>query len=373
MKKKVILSSVGTIALCLCLIVGSTFALFTDTTDFNIAVTSGDVEILATATVNSIYSAEKTTDATLSDQFLRDEYGKYYTHAEQQGTFLNGGTADVVNGVVVIERITPGDRVDIDINVANTSDVAISYRYKIVSNNTNLATGMVVTTFDKAGNTTATEALAIWVSDWYAATAPGGTPEAIPTRTISVELPVYAGNEYQTEKVDQEDGRVAGEQSVTYTVIVEAVQGNASTENEEKFVVYEGNVVKNVTPELNSEFFSTPTECAYIHELYLQGDANIQVDQNKAFVIENVTSDVEGSVIILDDYNPAILIANCDFILDEGECIIDASAYGTAYQVFLENVTVNGELLPIGVCDPAISQYFKNVGWYQVLDPNLNY
>ena len=37
------------------------------------------------------------------------------------------------------------------------------------------------------------------------------------------------------------------------------------------------------------------------------------------------------------------------------------------------NVTVNGELLPIGVCDPAIAQYFRNVGWYQVLDPNLNY
>ena len=62
---------------------------------------------------------------------------------------------------------------------------------------------------------------------------------------------------------------------------------------------------------------------------------------------------------------------NCDFILDAGEYIVDASAYGTAYQVFLQNVTVNGELLPIGACDPAVGQYLKNVEWFQVVDPNL--
>ena len=176
MKKKALLSSIATIAICVCLIAGSTFALFTDTTAFNIAVTSGDVEIFATATVNSIHSAVATTDSNLSDEFLMDESEWYYTHVEQQGTFINGGTAEVVDGKVVINRITPGDRVDIDISVANTSDVAISYRYKIVSNNTNLASGMVVTTFNKDDTTTATESLAIWTSDWYSAAAPAGVP-----------------------------------------------------------------------------------------------------------------------------------------------------------------------------------------------------
>lgn len=370
MKKKALVSSILVIALCLSLIVGSTYALFTDSTEFNIAVTSGDVEILATAEVSAIYSAKAITEAYTGDEndLFRDENGAFYIHEEQEKAFLNGGTAEVVDGKVVIKRITPGDKVDVDIKVANTSDVAISYRYKLVSDNTNLATGMVVTTFNKDDTTTATEALAIWTSDWYSAKAPDGKPEAIPTRTISVELPVYAGNEYQTEKVDQEDGRKAGEQAVTYTVIVEAVQGNANTTNEEKIVVYDDTPVQNV-PLVLSDYYDPATNTAYIHDLYLQDNAKITVDQNAPFTLENVTSDVDGDVIIYDGTaEPAILIINCNFILDEGEKIIDASALnGKAHQIFFANITINGEAVPVGA---NIDQWLENVEWYQVADPN---
>ena len=64
MKKKVLLSSIATIALCFCLITGSTFALFTDTTEFNVAVTSGDVEI-ELPLADSLY-AENVYDLTLA-------------------------------------------------------------------------------------------------------------------------------------------------------------------------------------------------------------------------------------------------------------------------------------------------------------------
>ena len=63
MKKKALASSILVIAICLCLIAGSTFALFTDETKFNIAVTSGDVEIQASAEVSAIYSAKAITEA----------------------------------------------------------------------------------------------------------------------------------------------------------------------------------------------------------------------------------------------------------------------------------------------------------------------
>ena len=378
MKKKTLLASLLTIVLCISIIAGSTFALFTDETKFNIAVTSGDVEVFASAEVSAIYSAKAIKEAYTGDGLFRDENGAFYIHEEQEETFLNGGTAEVKNGTVVISRITPGDKVDIDVKIDNTSDVAISYRYKIVSDNTNLATGMKVTTFNKDGSKTATEALAIWVSDWYYADAPAGDAEEIDTRTISVELPIYAGNEYQTEKKGNqyydEDGNEHfytedAIQSVTYTLIVEAVQGNANTNNEEKFVVYEKEAIKEVTPELNGTFFDTPTNCAYIHDVYLQGDANIAVDQNVPFALENVTTDVNGSVIIVDEYNPLILISNCDFTLEDGEYIIDASEFaGGIYQVMLENITINGELVPVG---GNIDQYLKNVNWYYVSDPNF--
>ena len=48
MKSKVLVSSILTIALCLSLIAGSTFALFTDSAKNDIAVTSGTVDIDAT-------------------------------------------------------------------------------------------------------------------------------------------------------------------------------------------------------------------------------------------------------------------------------------------------------------------------------------
>ena len=190
MKKKVLLSSIATIALCLCLIAGSTFALFTDTTNFNIAVTSGDVEIEAYATINSVYSAKGADVA--DDDFLVDEYGHSYTHELQtSGYFLNGGTATLNGNNLEIVRLTPGDRVDVDINITNKSDVAMVYRYKLISDNTNLATGMVVTIDDVSH-----ESLALWTTEWYPViAAPNGEPDDIPVKTISIELPVYAGNE----------------------------------------------------------------------------------------------------------------------------------------------------------------------------------
>ena len=45
MKKRIILSSVITMLLCLCMIGGATYALFTSETSVNIAVTSGKVKV----------------------------------------------------------------------------------------------------------------------------------------------------------------------------------------------------------------------------------------------------------------------------------------------------------------------------------------
>ena len=368
MKMKVLLSSIGTIALCLCLIAGSTFALFTDTTDFNIAVTAGDVEIEANAKINALYSA-KGAD-TADDEFLIDEKDHTYTHEKQtNGFFLNGGTASVTDGNLEIVRLTPGDRVDVDIVITNKSDVAFAYRYKLISDNSNLATGMVVTVDDVSY-----ESLALWTSEWYPViTAPNGEPSEVPVKTISVELPVYAGNEYQSEKTAQEDGRPAGDQSVTYTIIVEAVQGNAVTDDESEVVIYRTETPV-VTPAVDNDTFVPGALTSTYKDMYLLGDANIVVGTENwnNISLENVTADVNGSVIVIDDVdgsNPAIVIQNCDFILEDGEYIIDASRFGTAYQVFLMNVTVNGELLPVGVCDPAVGEYLNSVGWFQVVDP----
>ena len=50
MKKKVLLSSIVTIALCLCLIAGSTYALFTSQSQTDISVKAAKVEMTASLT-----------------------------------------------------------------------------------------------------------------------------------------------------------------------------------------------------------------------------------------------------------------------------------------------------------------------------------
>lgn len=313
MKKKVLLSSIATIALCLCLIAGSTFALFTSNSDFNIAVTAGDVEIYASAGINAVYSAKGPVDIA-EDKYLVDEYDNNYAHELQTGTtFLNGGDATIDGANLVINRITPGDRVDVEINVKNESNVAITYRYKIEANDTLLAKGMVVTVDDKSY-----ESLASWTSEWFTAEAPNGEPEAIATKIISVELPVYAKNEYE-------------KQTVEYTITVEAVQGNAVTENEARVVVY-------------------PTVNGLNDALANGGEVILEEDFNNVLNIgadANATLNLNGSALT----NNVFVAEGADVTINGGDIAVDNSASGgnsCGFQNNGGNVTITDVVMNAG-------------------------
>ncbi len=216
MQKKVLLSSILVIALCMSVIAGSTYALFTDEAKTNIAITSGDVEVKATLAITGVWSAAASD--TFEDSYLVDEHGTVYNHvdpAKGQWIFTNGGEAILADEAnIAIYRITPGDKVDAKIIVENTGDVDMIYRYKVVANNGKLADGMVVTVDGKDY-----EGAEIYVSAWSAVAPVGNTTYE---HEISLELPVYAGNEYQTEWASQDV------KDVSYTITVEAVQGNAA-------------------------------------------------------------------------------------------------------------------------------------------------
>ena len=310
MKKKALLSSVLVIALCLCLIAGSTFALFTDSTEFNIAVTSGDVEILSTAEVVQRWSAEGPVEEH-SDKYLKDENGSYYKHIERTDTFTNGGTADVDKGTLVIDKITPGDKVDVRINTQNLGNVAFRYRYIVsVLNDGGLATGMVLTTHSGEEY----EAVKSFTSEWFDVVEAGAT---VPSKDFSLELPVYAGNEYQSEKTEQEDGRPAGDISVEYKITVEAVQGNAVTTEELTTVevyptvsayaaaVANGGLIDGKGATIDSDWFELASDKVILKDVTL-----------------NNTSSDDGTV------NVYTFSKNVDLVLEEGTTI---SASSTAF------------------------------------------
>ena len=189
MNKKILLTSVMSIAMLTGVATGATYALFTAEDSVNIAVNAGKVNVSA--------NVEATTLKTYS-------MGVEQTY----GTFENGGTAKVdAESNLKLNLLTPGDRAVFTVKIDNNSNVNIKYRV-VLAIEGELASGLVTKVvfnnreYPVAGGKTG----------WFELEA----GKDIPDVTIDIELPVEAGNEYQEKKAN-------------ITVKVEAIQGNAET------------------------------------------------------------------------------------------------------------------------------------------------
>mgnify|MGYP004513073007 CR=1 FL=1 len=187
-KRNIVISAILSLALCVSLIAGATFAIFTSESKVNIAVTSGKVDVVATINEDSVQTKQLGTEYTA---------GKTSTFAG--AVEINGNSIDIKNFV-------PGDGVKFDINVTNHSNVAIKYRV-VVSEATesNLADKLKIGVDGK-------EYFGSVLGDYIKLEA-GAAIGSIP---VSIELPENAGNDWQ-DKI------------VKFYVAVEAVQGNANT------------------------------------------------------------------------------------------------------------------------------------------------
>ncbi len=201
MKKKALLSSVLTILLCLSLIAGSTFALFTDEAKTNVAVTSGKVDVVATVENIQLYSPKTIGEnGTILDN----------TNIANGNVFANGGTVSVNENTVTLDKIVPGDYVTFDIVVENKSNVSIQYRTIIKKlEDTGLWSGLKVTIDESLYNGETKK------SEW--AELAVGAPNMV--ISVKIELPAEAGNEYQ-------------DKTCTFAYVVEAAQANAQMPSE---------------------------------------------------------------------------------------------------------------------------------------------
>lgn len=265
MKKKVLLSSVLTIALCLCLIAGSTFALFTNQSSFNISVTAGKIEMTASTADIKLYSAEANANGT-----LEDEKGNKYEYKDVTATeqFTNGGTAKFVDSVLTIDKITPGDKVSFALIGTNDSNVAIQYRYIIECvGGYKLMDGLVVTVDPDttvANNENTYSSISKYTSPWKELGVDKNIEDVAPVE-ISIELPIAAGNEYQ-------------KQSTSINVIIEAIQGNAVVEDNTDPVIVE---IPKVTDKAQLDAAIANPEIAAI---------NVMADIADAVALDNISN-----------------------------------------------------------------------------------
>lgn len=300
MKKKALLSSILTIVLCLSLIAGSTFALFTSETTVDIEVDAGRVNIEAGLTTPVLYSVQPDAAGT---EF--DENGKTYKYVEQTGTFANGGTAtlDASNGVISLVNVTPGDKITFKLTGTNTSDVAVQYRYKIECiEGYDLMSGFVMTVEEVKY-----ASMAEYTSEWNPLVVGENITENNEEGIqLALELPVSAGNEFQ-------------ELDAKIKISVEAVQNNADVSDTDTTTVKYITTVKDET-----EFLSKLYSDEILH-IFLRNDI--------------VGNSEDGSITIDKDLTNKTIDANGNSVHIKFAKGTDAAS-GESVPITLENVVI---------------------------------
>ena len=203
MKRNVIVSAFLAIALCLSVVAGATFALFTSSAKVNLSITSATVKVSADVENLKLYSTTEVNPATNKGK-KQDRTGN---------TFLLGGTANFTDGVLTLDRLAPGDGVTFDIKLTNKSNIDVKYRVVIgEATGGDLADALDITVngdkYEGAINT-----------EWNEVAANAD----IPSVPVKVELPVAADNDY-------------AEKTVSLDITVEVVQASIKdTESAKKF------------------------------------------------------------------------------------------------------------------------------------------
>ncbi len=191
---KILLSAIITIVLSLCIVAGTTFALFMGSDKVDLTVKSGTVKITANVDEATLKVYSKDVEQTATD-------------IAGAHLFENAGTASFdADDNLVLERVTPGDKVEFCISVKNESNVNILYRtHWAVSGD--LASVLSVSVDGEKIVSSSSE----WV-EWKVSNGPTKTLK------ISIELPMSVGGENGDEYQDQQA-------KISYSV--EAVQANA--------------------------------------------------------------------------------------------------------------------------------------------------
>jgi hypothetical protein len=103
----------------------------------------------------------------------------------------------------------------------------------------------------------------------------------------------------------------------------------------------------------------------WLNNYVFSGNAAIVVENKtyNAIILENSVGEFKNDVITIDNTNNSVMcLENLNFTLAEGKKLIKST--NTIYQVFMENIYINGEKMT----QDTIGKYLENVGWYQVVE-----
>ncbi len=178
--------------------ISTTYALFTSEAETNVTVAAGKVDVKATLTDLVTYSGVNMTGDPTTDTL---------EETDVVGTFTNGGTASISGNTVVLDKLTPGDKVTFNVVIHNDSTVKSKYRSVAeIKEDNGLFDGLIIKIDDEQLGSTS-------VKSEYVDLAVGSEDITV---KVSIELPSDATNIYEDKKC-------------VFSYNVEAVQGNALT------------------------------------------------------------------------------------------------------------------------------------------------
>ena len=226
-KRSILISAALTIALCLCLIAGSTYAIFTSSAEQNIAVTAGKLDISATTSGLNTYTeltdgnvtyTNSTAEADGSVLFENKGYAKFEDVLNDAGEVVKANVLKLVN-------MTPGDGVNFTIDVDNSvTNVAIQYRVVIIIGG-DLASALSVTVEDDVSGKV-TEVLTD--ADYSAGKVTKYGEWTYLDVTELDNLDTFTVDVFFPNGTPEHDNAYKG-MSCDITIRIEAVQGNTDT------------------------------------------------------------------------------------------------------------------------------------------------
>ena len=215
-KRKALISSILTIALCFSLIAGSTFALFTSESEVNVAATSATVAVKANVLENTLMTYS-------------------FDVPQAAGEFEIGGTATFdEDSNLALTNMVPGDKAVFDIQIENESNVDVKYRVKWAVSGDLM--GALVAKADGNAIVRSTSAWSLWE-------IPATDADRVKNIEVVVELPEEIGNSYQ-------------DTDAVITFVVEAVQANGISADGAEFIESAADLVA-FADDYNSGIIST--------------------------------------------------------------------------------------------------------------------
>ena len=191
--------------------VGTTFALFTDVAEANVAVKAGEVKV--------------TNEIQILEAKSLNDYAETVTGGTDV-TYINGGTANVDNttGKVTISRWTPGDSVTLQTTPVNGSNVKTKMRLRVVMSG-DLAPALKVTGIKNNTNAFVISGKKTYCTAWTLTEA-GVNPDAY---DVKIEFPDSDNGEILFGS-ENKDNKYQGKEAEIH-IYYEAVQGNAAIDD----------------------------------------------------------------------------------------------------------------------------------------------